>query len=131
MVRFQSACFPVWSKKRPMPGRKPAESLRVGIVSGFYFLHSNWKISIKGWVEKLDRQDFQLFGYYTGNRIDSQTETARQLFDRFTEGGGSLDQWCRRIVRDRLHVLIYPEIGMDPTTVRLASLRLAPIQCTS
>jgi protein O-GlcNAc transferase len=131
MVRFQSACFPVWSKKRSMPGRKSGEPLRVGIVSGFYFLHSNWKIPIKGWVEKLDRRNFRLFGYYTGNRVDSQTETARRLFDRFIEGAGSLDQWCRLIVRDRLHVLIYPEIGMDPATVRLASLRLAPIQCTS
>jgi predicted O-linked N-acetylglucosamine transferase (SPINDLY family) len=26
-------------------------------------------------------------------------------------------------------VLIYPEIGMDPMTARLATLRLAPVQC--
>jgi predicted O-linked N-acetylglucosamine transferase (SPINDLY family) len=35
------------------------------------------------------------------------------------------------IKSDNLHVLIYPEIGMDPMTARLASLRLAPVQCTS
>jgi protein O-GlcNAc transferase len=131
MVRIQSACYPAWSKRRAMPTRKPGEPLRVGIVSGFYFLHSNWKIPIKGWVENLDRRNFQLFGYYTGNKIDAQTEIARQSFFRFCENLQSLDQWCDRICSDRLHVLIFPEIGMDPTTVRLASLRLAPVQCAS
>jgi protein O-GlcNAc transferase len=131
IARIQSACYPAWSKKRPMPVQKPGEPLRIGIVSGFYFLHSNWKIPIKGWVENLSRSDFQLFGYYTGHRIDAETEIARSSFHSFTENMPSLEQWCDRISRDRLHVLIYPEIGMDPTTVRLASLRLAPIQCTS
>jgi protein O-GlcNAc transferase len=131
MVRIQSACYPAWTKKRPVPARKPDEPLRIGIVSGFFFLHSNWKIPIKGWAENLNRQDFQLFGYYTGSRVDGQTEIARSTFFRFAENQQSLDQWCNQISSDRLHVLIYPEICMDPTTVRLASLRLAPVQCTS
>jgi protein O-GlcNAc transferase len=131
VVRIQSACFPAWSKKRPMPAQKPGEPLRIGIVSGFYYLHSNWKIPVKGWIENLNRDDFQLYGYYTGTRVDEQTETARKLFHRFVENLSSVEQWRDRISRDRLHVLIYPEIGMDPTTVRLASLRLAPVQCTS
>jgi predicted O-linked N-acetylglucosamine transferase (SPINDLY family) len=100
-------------------------------VSGFYFLHSNWKIPIKGWVENLDRREFQLFGYYTGRKIDAHTKIARGSFFRFVEALPSMEQWCDRISRDRLHVLIFPEIGMDVTTVRLAALRLAPIQCTS
>ncbi len=131
LVRIQSACFPAWSKKLSMPLCKPGEPLRIGIISGFFFLHSNWKIPIKGWAENLSRRDFQLFGYYTGRKIDDQTEIARKSFFRFVEGMSSLEQWCDRIRGDRLHVLIFPEIGMDPTTVRLASLRLAPIQCTS
>jgi protein O-GlcNAc transferase len=131
LVRIQSACFPSWTKKKPMPASKAGEPLRIGIVSGFYFLHSNWKIPIKGWVENLNRNDFQLFGYYTGRTHDQQTQAARQSFHSFVEGFSSVEQWCDRISRDRLHVLIYPEIGMDPMTVRLASLRLAPVQCTS
>jgi protein O-GlcNAc transferase len=131
MVDIQSTCYPAWSQKRPMPSCRPGEPLRIGIVSGFYFLHSNWKIPIKGWIENLDRRDFQLFGYYTGRVTDSQTELARRSFHRFTENLPSLEHWCERICDDQLHVLIYPEVGMDPMTVRLASLRLAPIQCTS
>jgi protein O-GlcNAc transferase len=131
MARIQSACYPAWSKKPPMPASKPGEPLRIGIVSGFYFLHSNWKIPVKGWVDNLDRNDFQLFGYYTGRAVDSQTELARRSFHQFIENLPSLEYWCGRICQDRLHVLIFPEVGMDPVTVRLASLRLAPIQCTS
>jgi protein O-GlcNAc transferase len=131
MVRIQSTSFPEWSKKRPMPSCNPGEPLRIGVVSGFYWLHSNWKIPIKGWVENLNRRDFQLFGYYTGRKSDSQTEIARRSFHQFRENLSSVEQWCEQIVRDRLHVLIFPEVGMDVVTVRLASLRLAPIQCTS
>jgi len=131
MVRIQSACYPAWSKKRPMPAYKPGEPIRVGIVSGFYFLHSNWKMPIKGWVENLNRSNFQLFGYYTGRQCDSETQIARNAFSHFCEDMPSLEAWCERITNDRLHVLIFPETCMDPMTVRLASLRLAPIQCTS
>ncbi len=131
MVRIQSACFPSWSKKPPMPPHNPGEPLRIGILSGFYCLHSNWKIPIKGWVENLNRDEFQLFGYYPGHKVDRETEAARRSFFQFVENAGTMEQWCDRICRDRLHVLIIPEVGMDSTTVRMASLRLAPIQCTS
>jgi protein O-GlcNAc transferase len=131
MVRIQSACYPAWSKQRPMPPVKEGEPLRIGIVSGFYYLHSNWKIPIKGWAENLNRRDFRLYGYYTGDKIDAQTDLARQIFYQFTQGLNSLEKWCNRISEDRLHVLLFPEIGMDIMTVRLATLRLAPIQCSS
>lgn len=131
MVRIQSACFPSWSKKRPMPPHNPGEPLRIGILSGFYYLHSNWKIPIKGWAENLNRDEFQLFGYYPGYKVDQETEVARRSFFQFVENAGTTEQWCDRICRDRLHALIIPEVGMHPLTVRMASLRLAPIQCTS
>jgi protein O-GlcNAc transferase len=128
---IQSARFPSWSKKIRMPPHNSGEPLRIGIVSGFYFLHSNWKIPIKGWVSNLNRNEFRLFGYYTGRTDDAQTKIARSHFYRFSEGIASLDQWCELICNDRLHLLIFPEIGMDPMTVRMASLRLAPVQCAS
>lgn len=131
MVRIQSACFPQWSRRPPMPPVKPGEPLRIGILSGFYFLHSNWKMPIKGWVEHLDRDRFQLYGYYTGQTMDAQTEQARTCFHRFVDNVPSQEEWCARIAGDRLHVLLIPEVGMDVMTLRLAALRLAPVQCTS
>jgi predicted O-linked N-acetylglucosamine transferase (SPINDLY family) len=131
ITRIQSACFPACAAGKFMPASKPGERLRVGFVSGHYSLHSNWKIPIKGWVENLDRKDFELYGYYTRRKVDAHTVAARKAFDRFVEGVSSLEEWCELISRDRLHVLIFPEIGMDAMTVRMASVRLAPIQCTS
>jgi protein O-GlcNAc transferase len=131
LVRIQSARFPKWSKKKPMPALNPGEPLRIGFVSGFFHYHSNWKIPIKGWVSNLNPKEFRLYGYYTGQTVDEQTEAARRCFYRFSENIFTVEQWCERISGHRLHALIFPEVGMDPRTVRLASLRLAPIQCTS
>jgi predicted O-linked N-acetylglucosamine transferase (SPINDLY family) len=94
-------------------------------------MHSNWKIPIKGWIENIDKKRFSIYGYYTGNKKDKATEDARNSFIRFIEDINSFEEMCRIIRKDKLHILIYPEIGMDPMTVKLAALRLAPIQCVS
>jgi len=56
---------------------------------------------------------------------------ARSLCHRFVQGLSTLEQWAQAIRSDRLHVLLIPGIGMDDVTVRLAALRLAPVQATS
>ena len=114
-----------------MPPLSSEEPLRVGVVSGWFFRHSNWKIPIKGWIENIDKKRFSLYGYYTRRTKDRETEVAKQSFSRFVEDIHSFEDFCKTIREDNLHILIYPEIGMDPVTVRLASLRLAPIQCSS
>src|SRR6185295_14399021 len=52
------------------PPPAPGEPIRVGIVSGFFFQHSVWKIGVKGWLTQLDPKRFQLFGYYLGTLQD-------------------------------------------------------------
>ena len=131
MVRVQAACFPEWAGKPPTPPLKPGEPIRVGILSGFFHKHSNWKIPIKGWVENLNREEFQLYGYYTGWKNDEHTEVAKKSFYRFTEKLPTLEDWLNRITDDHLHVMIIPEVGIDSFTPRLAAFRLAPVQCTS
>ena len=132
MVRVQSACFPEWAMQFPSPPPKKAgEPIRVGILSGFFYRHSNWKIPIKGWVENLNREEFQLYGYHTGWVSDEQTEIAKKSFYRFAEKLRTQEEWLKRITGDRLHILIIPEVGMDAMTPRLAAFRLAPVQCAS
>lgn len=104
--------------------------LRIGFASGFFYDHSVWKNPIRGWLENLDRSRFELLGYYTGHRQDAETGAARRACTEFVEGL-AFDTLAEKIRGDRLDVLIFPEIGMDPMTVKLAALRLAPIQCTS
>jgi predicted O-linked N-acetylglucosamine transferase (SPINDLY family) len=109
----------------------PGERIRVGVVSGFFRAHSNWKIPIRGWLAALDRSRFEVIGYQTNPRRDACTEEAERLCDRFVQGPLTIDGWRERIAADAPHVLIYPEIGMDPTAPRLAAQRLAPVQCAS
>lgn len=120
---------------RIMGGRHPPASLpgppgldepvRVGIVSGFFRAHSNWKIPIKGWLSQLDRRRFTLFGYHTGALCDAETTVAAGLCRRFVQGPLTVDGWRAAILADAPHVLIYPEVGMDPMAARLAAQRLA------
>ncbi|PHM10622.1 tetratricopeptide repeat protein [Nostoc sp. 'Peltigera malacea cyanobiont' DB3992] len=86
---------------------------------------------IKGWVENLDRSEFELFGYQTQVTKDYSTISASKAFDKFVQGLRSIEQWYEVITEDKLHVLIFPEFGMDPMTIQLGCLRLAPIQMTS
>jgi protein O-GlcNAc transferase len=107
------------------------EPVRLGIVSGFFRRHSNWKIPIQGWLRALDRKRFRVLGYHTGTERDAETAAAAALCDRFVQGPMSLDAWRRAIREDAPHVLLYPEIGMDKVTAQLAAQRLAPVQCAS
>ena len=108
-----------------------SEPIRLGIVSGFFLNHSNWKIPIKGWLGQLDRRKFRLFGYYTATKRDGATAAAADLCDKFAEGRRPLEAWRATILADAPHVLLYPEIGMDPMAGQLAAQRLAPVQVNS
>lgn len=113
------------------PSYLSGKPVRVGIVSGCFHYHSVWKIIIKGWAENLDKKKISLYGYYTDKKKDQETDKARHCFVRFVEDFHSFEDLYKTILNDKLDVIIYPEIGMDATTLRLASMRLAPVQCVS
>jgi len=113
------------------PPPAPDEPLRVGIVSSFFYLHSNWKIPIKGWLSQLDRSRFKIFGYYPGSVRDAETDVAEEICDRFVQRTLDIEGWRREILSDAPHVLIYPGLLMDTVSVQLSAQRLAPVQCTS
>jgi predicted O-linked N-acetylglucosamine transferase (SPINDLY family) len=118
---------PPLTQRAPIKGRR----IRVGIVSGFFRNHSNYKIPVRGWLQNIDRSRFEIFGYHTQPRIDESTQEASTLCAKFIQGPKPLREWVQLISQDELDVLIFPEIGMDPMTCRLACLRLAPHQATS
>jgi predicted O-linked N-acetylglucosamine transferase (SPINDLY family) len=105
--------------------------VRVGVVSAHLRSHSVWHAMVKGWFRHLDRERFELHAYYLGAGRDEETAFARSRAARFEQGGKDLRQWVEAILAQRPDVLIYPEIGMDTMTVKLASLRLAPVQVAS
>jgi predicted O-linked N-acetylglucosamine transferase (SPINDLY family) len=131
VCRIMAAAYPQFVPCPTMPLHPSGEPLRVGIISGFFYHHPVWRIIAKGWTENMDKSRIHLYGYYTGRKRDDETESAKRNFSRFVDNVYSFEDLCNTIVNDNLHAIIYPEIGMDSTTVRLAALRLAPVQCVS
>jgi len=115
---------------QPLVPRVSGGKIKLGIVSNYFHTHSNWKIPIRGWLEQLDRQLFSIHCFHSGEICDMATETARLLSDSFLQCSAP-ETLAAAIHELQCDVLIYPGIGMDTTTLKLAALRLAPVQCAS
>ena len=128
ICRLMASRYPQWSTPISPHLLNHGEKIRIGFVSRYFHYHSIWKIPLKGWLENLDRSKFELFGYCTHIKQDAETAIANQILTKFVQGSFSTSQWGEIIQKDQLHVLIFPEFGMDPMTIRLGCLRLAPVQ---
>jgi protein O-GlcNAc transferase len=115
----------------PPPAAASGRKLRIGIVSAHIHSHSVWHAIVRGWVEHLDPARFELQLFHAGAGRDAETEWAAPRVARLHHGLGDWTVWAKTVSDARLDVLIYPEIGMDSTTVRLSALRLAPTQLAS
>jgi predicted O-linked N-acetylglucosamine transferase (SPINDLY family) len=112
---------------RPPGGGGP---IRVGVVSAHFLDHSVWNAVVKGWFEHFNRGRVALHAFHLGPRTDFETVLAQERAEGFTQGLKTPRQWVDAIAAAAPDVLIYPEIGMDPMAVKLASQRLAPVQAT-
>lgn len=126
--RIAAANYPQWVQPMPMPpdnGR-----LRVGYVSSRWYNHSVSRTHL-GWLEAHSQDRFEVFAYHAGSRTDDWTEDARRASAVFRHLPDDMEEACRAIVSDRLHVLVFLEIGRAERMTQLAALRLAPVQCTT
>jgi predicted O-linked N-acetylglucosamine transferase (SPINDLY family) len=137
LARYGKLCAELmhgWQERAGLAARPAAgagEPKRVGIVSAHIHDHSVWKALARGWIEELDPERFELHLFHLGTRRDAETRHAASRAAEFHEGRRRFEAWARLIHASRLDVLIYPEIGMDATTAKLAALRLAPAQAAS
>jgi predicted O-linked N-acetylglucosamine transferase (SPINDLY family) len=131
VAAIMGAAYPQWASSPNVAPPAPGEPVRLAIVSGHVWGHSVLKIPIWGWVSLIDRRRFRLYGYHLSAQNDVETARVRRSFDRFVQGPLPVERWCETIRTDAPHVVIFPEIGMDQMTPKLAGLRLAPVQCTS
>lgn len=105
--------------------------IRMGIVSKHIYGHSVWESLIQGWIQYLDRRRIEITIFYVGTKNDEATQYARSVVESFVSGKANLPAWVDAILERNIDILFYPEIGMDKMTVKLASLRLAPVQLAS
>jgi protein O-GlcNAc transferase len=125
MSHWQHHSLPAMKKS------SPGSRVRIGIVSAHLFDHSVWHALIKGWLTQLDPESIKLHVFSIGQRSDNETEIARHYASHFYANHPTLTAWAECIQQAAPEVILYPEIGMDPLTLQLACLRLAPVQITS
>jgi predicted O-linked N-acetylglucosamine transferase (SPINDLY family) len=111
--------------------RRARRPILVGIVSQFFRNHSVWHAIIKGWFQALDPDRVALAAFCLDPQEDGETRFAKARAARFEQGHAGLHRWAESIADAQPDVLVYPEIGMDPMALKLASMRLAPLQAAS
>jgi len=136
IVRFGALCGRLakrWQDQQKLVVRTPKRGprVRVGVVSAHLCDHSVWNAITKGWFKHLDQRKIELHAFSLGSIHDRETDFAKSRSARFIEGLATSRRWADAILAEPLDILIYPEIGMDPMTAKLACLRLAPVQATT
>ena len=101
------------------PPPAPGEPVRVGIVSGFFYQHSVWKIGVRGWISATRPQ--------RASRCPATTPAPSRM-PRPSSRGSTASASCRGrtrprrwrqiILADRPHVLLYPGHRHEPGGVR-------------
>jgi predicted O-linked N-acetylglucosamine transferase (SPINDLY family) len=136
--RFGTACAALmgrWQLSAGMPRPQGAGPYprrpRVGIVSAFIREHSVYRALIDGWLQGFSAERIEWCIYHLDNARDTCTAAAQARADRYVSGPRALSDWVQTITHDAPDVLIYPEIGMHPMSLRLASLRLAHCQAAA
>ncbi len=128
MHRVLGAKYPDWVRDLPMPPLDKAGKIRIGYISAYLRWHTVCKL-FSGWIRHADRQKFEIYIYYTDQHPDTMTEMVRELSDHFHHIYNDMPKLCQQILEDRLHILVYLDIGMYPLINLVSCLRLAPVQC--
>lgn len=128
--QIMAANYPDWVQSLSMPPLTENNKIRLGYVSSYFYSYSGtlWLI---GWLRNCNKELFEIYCYHTGDYVDPITKRFQDYSDVFHHIPGNLEAVSQQILADNLHVLIFPEIGMDSQTVKMAGLRLAPVQCTA
>ena len=128
--QVMAANYPQWVQPRSMPPLLENGKIKVGYISSYLHSYSG-TLWLTGWLRYCDTKKFEIYCYYTGNDPDPITEQFRQYSTEFRHIPHNLEAVCQQIIDDKLHILVFPEIGMDAPTIQIAALRLAPIQCSA
>jgi predicted O-linked N-acetylglucosamine transferase (SPINDLY family) len=130
MHQIMAANYPQWVEPLSMPPLEQNHKIRIGYISAYLHSYSG-TLWLTGWLRHADKENFEIYCYYTGNTPDYITQEFQKYSDKFYHIPHNLEAACEQIMADQLHILVFPEIGMDAPTLQMAALRLAPVQCTA
>ena len=126
--QVMAANYPEWSQPLSIPAISANEKIRIGYVSNYMRYHTVGKLML-GWLKNSNNQDFETYCYYTNRDIDHQTQQFRLYSNYFRHIPEDFEGICEQIISDKIHVLVFLDIGMYPQVSQIAGLRLAPVQC--
>ena len=130
--KIMASNYPAWVNPVQMPPIANNGKIRIGYISDAIGNTSAAKWML-GWLKDCDRDKFEIFCYHTASYVgkDSTTQQIRLSSDVFYYIPDNLEATCQQIFKDQLHILVFLAIGLWAPTTQLASLRLAPIQCST
>ncbi len=129
--RVMSARFPQFNQLLRHRRIPPEGRIRVGYATEQVTDGNAAMRYLSGWLQHADRNAFELHLFPLQNQCDWMSAYLASLVDCCHEPATNTDAAARLIRSAELDVLVYPEIGMAPVSMRLAALRLAPIQCVA
>jgi predicted O-linked N-acetylglucosamine transferase (SPINDLY family) len=130
--------YPHWQVPVTLAPWSFPDKIRIGYASYYLRRHNGARWAL-GWVQHHDREKFEVFTYHFGENLDGYTKAFADASTEFKhlaeEEFETFEEWFKQTVEtirnDRLQILIFPDLGMEPRTYMLSKLRLAPIQCTA
>ncbi len=104
--------------------RYSGKKIKIGFISNFFQKNHPIGKFINNTVKKLDKdRNFEVI-VYSQSKSELQNEV-----NKYITLQGTLKEQRKIVAKNRLDIIIYPEIGMHTVTYFLAHARLAPIQC--
>ena len=135
LYQVVSQIYPQWCQLVNLDQNSNDKRIRVGYISSRL---DGLGILYLGWLKYCDKSKFEIYIYDISGSAENikknnlqLREDLRKYSHNFKFVSGTIDNICATLVSDKLDILIFTELGLDPKMTLLSCLRLAPIQCTT
>ena len=110
--------------------RKGQGKIRIGLISRFFCTHTIGQV-MHDIIQKLSRDRFEVLLFTFPYAKDAFAAKINASADRVFFLPQDWSRAHELIAEQKLDILFYTDIGMEPYTYFLAYARLAPVQCTT
>ena len=110
--------------------QKTKHRIKIGFLSNFFWEHTIGKLS-SGIIQNFSHDLFEIVIFQFPGKKDHVTTAIEKSAERVVPLVKNLEQDRKRIAKEELDILFYPDLGMDPYTYFLSFSRLAPLQTVS
>jgi len=125
--RIMAANYPQWREQKLSFSPQQNGKIRLGYISFCMREHTIGKLML-GWLHYHDKTRFEIYSYYLSSQTDNLTELFKQNSFKFYQST-DIEAVGEEIIADKIHILVWLDMGMQAKMIQLGSLRFAPVQC--